>query len=1581
MNNEYQPSGLPQVVHYNFVEGHLLVDGEPLGRLPLDVIESPDVRDLFGDQHLLTFPSPLAGMDQVLATPVYGYEVHFGRRGDEVVIRALRCEPIRLRTWTLLEYVPSRVFWNNSEFDLPAELIDGCTHWLDLKSGDLEIRRKPAIWTSRPGNWILNVHNRMAKRRDSTLVDPHSEICHKINGILQGLERPERMTVYQPRKFKLSVELKQLELSFFVNSNKLLECRQLRAEIDPNQDAGTLYGLESMLVVRNMVDRSRRSLIVALGELSYQRRGIHVLVKVRDSHGYGKLEIDSVLGRLICPPETRLLYFMALLHASTSFPIPDPLTSSTGAEEAFCILGSGSCQPWMPLTQHNILVQVQRLCPVRSFYPSDKRLVQKVEWNSNLTTEIQQDFYGRLIKGLVDKSERLKTFYEQETIASPYERESVSYLRERAILRRAVHQRSGAERSQLVGHNEWVAVYQPRDRMAESIQAKRVYQATKLLFRQPFTVNLPKVHLVQLIENLGGDLIGGFLGTPDGQYASLDLSINIEIVEQLGAVVNFCRNVENHTIFDAVFRLGLLAFSSHADMELVGLLCAFARLHELKALVPPDCPWFVDFANRTQLSLSRIEELILVDLLEESKPLRGIFQRQGTILDTGEGARLKRLTKSMSKYLFVQWPCAEPSTDAFRVEPSLQAVAMDLTARPLEELKQEWMQMYNNLQLAEYLNKVQSVLNYYVGAQEISGPKPWCPASDTFCWPTRDAVVPSLSRELLLKEAFAPALESSHRIALPMSNDVSLGAACFDKAVNSRGMRELDQVLKTFIGSHKPLWQQYGQDLKESYDALRQLPAPRQGHIHPPNLGDIDQNIVSVQETISKTFSIISSALSSNDDRFPWLSLGNLWPRISPVSLLEQLRSKDSVKFGIDMKEILISYGISITMYQWLLRVKQAHLGGDWEKLNEHLTENGHANWNPMDFPDWLLLEIESSMLIRREQVEVAKEIISPASPVNSVLQLNMGKGGQNVMYRTYGCGSPGRLKEALSSNRTKGFATTNGADTASKDRWTTRTRDEACALCQTHLVDKPCSKTLPELHQDILFHSGLILAIPENILSYKLSGLQQLADSHVNIAREMLQVQSWLSRMSRDVLDESDFTLAVKTQLIYPSGQLVPVDGHPERWRVAQELLSLIRDNLTYVSKRYPGGLEVVSRNPGFPMVYVVQREVEDALLQRVIDTVCDGHTSILRLPSATTTACRQHVKRIMTEQSPDPQIFASLARDWAETPSLLNNALIVRGLLLKRILFLCLRKRWNVQYGLHPSRNPLAVPFEAKGVPSEHAEFGHPDVAIVFTCLSFYYAGLTIDQFRHDLGSVLKADDPAIEYDAWTSGCTSLPEALAHWNLINIDDSGQVEELWKHLRLSRGVLDHYLNSFVFPRYAKQFAVKLQSSAWDLPLFSPDDRVPRARTTGFSGTNDNRRLLPLTIKQNDLASLKHTSAEVLACLLQERNRPCMIAVRGTTRLTEEQLLGRLEERNIRLLIDAGAYVLEMDNHSLIQRWLGQDKEAKAGVYFGSDNRAWVQYRDGKTPIPLLATPFADNLTECVVYLDEAHTRGTVSGA
>jgi hypothetical protein len=276
------------------------------------------------------------------------------------------------------------------------------------------------------------------------------------------------------------------------------------------------------------------------------------------------------------------------------------------------------------------------------------------------------------------------------------------------------------------------------------------------------------------------------------------------------------------------------------------------------------------------------------------------------------------------------------------------------------------------------------------------------------------------------------------------------------------------------------------------------------------------------------------------------------------------------------------------------------------------------------------------------------------------------------------------------------------------------------------------------------------------------------------------------------------------------------------------------------------------------------------------------------------------------------------------------------------------------------------------------------------------FYYDGIDESQLRLALARVLKSDDPSTEYDKWVQSSEDYPASVRAWNTINIEDDAQVYDIWKAVRYRVVVVDYFLNNFVFPQHAKQFRVKLQSSGWDIPLFSAqpassppsamngstEDQLPKKPrqqplTTGFSGTNDNRTMLPLTIQQADLPTLSHTNAEVLTYLLHGRSRKCEIITdpRGG-RATECDLLFMLMKQNIRILIDAGAQILEMDNKTLARTWLEIDKRCDAALYFDSTNKPWVISKVGRET-PLLASPYADDLTKCLVYLDEAHTRGT----
>ena len=68
--------------------------------------------------------------------------------------------------------------------------------------------------------------------------------------------------------------------------------------------------------------------------------------------------------------------------------------------------------------------------------------------------------------------------------------------------------------------------------------------------------------------------------------------------------------------------------------------------------------------------------------------------------------------------------------------------------------------------------------------------------------------------------------------------------------------------------------------------------------------------------------------------------------------------------------------------------------------------------------------------------------------------------------------------------------------------------------------------------------------------------------------------------------------------------------------------------------------------------------------------------------------------------------------------------------------------------------------------------------------------------------------------------------------------------------------------------------------------------------------------------------------------------------------------------------------MLEMTNQQLVRCWLSLRKDIVAGVYFDDADQLSILTQDGGVE-PLYSSPFLQRLNECIVYLDDAHTRGT----
>jgi len=215
------------------------------------------------------------------------------------------------------------------------------------------------------------------------------------------------------------------------------------------------------------------------------------------------------------------------------------------------------------------------------------------------------------------------------------------------------------------------------------------------------------------------------------------------------------------------------------------------------------------------------------------------------------------------------------------------------------------------------------------------------------------------------------------------------------------------------------------------------------------------------------------------------------------------------------------------------------------------------------------------------------------------------------------------------------------------------------------------------------------------------------------------------------------------------------------------------------------------------------------------------------------------------------------------------------------------------------------IAGVYYLQDVPSLRSEFGHPDIAVCLTCMSYYFGGLTPPQVRECFDILEKLDNPPLEYEKWVKrGGGDIPEPLRQLIGVNTKDvqnfTDKIIPIFQH---NQATIDFFLSQLVFPKHAKEFPSKLGTSGWDLVERKADV------TTGFSGTNDNSDLLPTSITPSDPVNQLRTNAQVLWYLLQPENDYAQ-----STSGQPNSAIGFLtllvgEPKEVRVLLDVGAQV------------------------------------------------------------------------
>ncbi|KAG8719382.1 hypothetical protein FRC09_011187 [Ceratobasidium sp. 395] len=1481
--------------------------------------------------------------------------------------------------------------------DFPAFFSSNYHHWMDLKTGVVEFRPLTSPWAPHKKNWRLrfssssNSSMEQSNGNGSTiLLDIHSPAFIAIARQISPLESSRYLhAIRSTHEFargatRITISLPRMKIAFFVNKKMQLESGNLRGHvIDENQSTGTMFGLRNQLVLRakDPIVQSlpqSRAVLIPYGKIEFSLRDHHSRVTIdngSEQHiGFYQYKVDTDLGYL-ASGNTNLTsrLFKIYLHALTSHCLPDPLTGRTGTEEALYELSEPATSSFEQIDeeQARLLSLIGALTPQRVYYPAHLQSMQTVNW-INLPPLAQHYAFCTSANAILDRARSLQLFNPLSFNLEDYVTESNATLLKRAAYQTRMYYPADsvarlptvlAEDSGDQNHS-----YEGRDHSTSwTNQGQLASWASRLVHKRWGRPTYLDFQLLTQMESWN---------TVDGPTSDLSLAytsdwLHLNMPSSWISLYNLSRNT---TTTGNRFSLGIClaaaAYSETLPQNLVPLLVAFTTNPAFRHIAPPSHSSY-QLLDRYSPTQDRIRGLISNTTRNmESTPADDIPRRKDESAHNWEQRRRNNYNTNVSTLkaqLTQTWLNCWPNLPS---APSASYSSWFNTASCFREVQNYFRSCLRNRDLQSHLEKVESTLSsgpttpgLDLGFMPPALPLPSSQPSLSFC------LFDTLRLDQIMKRPGYPNLKAiPQELTLP----VSTGEQPPPDTTRLQGLlAEFDAI------PDRPLHRRYGSELEASRMNLVQTNTPAMPS-QPPLLEILEDYRTRYQNYLYQNLQKIKASLGPSTKVEAIGACAGMWPRLTPRAILGRLALCARTDNPPAWNDELVKYARAYIEHQRSQRLISLALGKKREEFYKELNLGNAPNSEvPVNDPDWLLVQIDGNFSTRTIQTQVAQEMIKPLSSASTVLQLNMGEGKSSVIVPI--------ISAALADS------TRLVRVVVLKPLWRQMFHllvSRLAGLVNRRVYYLPFGRhirvgrkeanQIQTLCTECMREGGILLVQPEHVLSFKLMGIDQLISSSssedVAVANQLRDMQKWLSNNARDILDESDEILHVRFQLVYTVGEQQPLEGHPDRWTTTQQTLSLVARHLSQLKQKYPENVKHEARPDGqFPFIRLMPESEEAVaeLIRSVAEDVISGRVTNLNfslLPHAT----REATRRFMVEKDVSKADILLLQEVDTSTR---NGLLLLRGLLACGIITFALKdKHYRVDYGLHLIRSLLAVPYHAKDIPSLRAEFGHPDVSVVLTCLSYYNNGLTEYQLYTCFELLCKLDNPDLEYEQWVRRNETTPSNLQQLSGVNLKDKEQfIKEIIPVFARNSAVVDFFLSSVVFPREAKQFPHKLSTSGWDLA------EVKTHVTTGFSGTNDNRYLLPTSIAQSDPVKQSSTNALVLTYLLQPENNHylCIRGVNGDTCSAREFLnLLVKQDPEIRVLLDVGAQMLEFKNDELVKYWLELRPDVAAAVYFDDKDELVILPQNG-SPTPFFSSPFAQEMDKCIVYLDDGHTRGT----
>ncbi|PGH08675.1 hypothetical protein AJ79_05957 [Helicocarpus griseus UAMH5409] len=1578
-------------IHFNLLTGELLVNGLPLSRLPAKYEQHPTYRTLFGHAALEVMPTAVQGMQFSGKKEFAGYTLDFGisslaetYKEYDILVRAVKCGQA-------FELIPSRLLYGA----FPHGFVENFVHWYNTADDYLEFRPTGSPWTSSPDNWRLA---RIGSRWNLTksgnfLISVNSDTAAEISHILRPLEDPPRIhIIFHDTQSSVEVELPRLQLGFHLKSrSSFLQSRQFRGmAIDPSQSIGTLIGLCSKLVLKH--EDGGRHFILTEGPISYMKADNHVSVSISKNYADAKAHLYSIngqIGELIDNGSLQSKLLLCYVHALTSFCLPDPLIRKTGTEQALTILDSAAVRSFDLLTAKNIeiLSLISDLTPRRSYYPAEERTMQSVKWLSELSFMSQHGGFFKSVASIFEQAERTKIFYPGSFIQPPPLNDVDSHLLERDCIRSSAFRVSGfGAEDHTVAYD---AVYQPRDRDQTSERGSKAFIISSIIYHGRTALHYKvSAGLAAYLWNYL--LVVPRIFGPECPSIASKLAYDSVLLLDYSEFISKHWNALHRMLsqvpasvdkFRVMIWLSTLAFAKNADFRIVQVLASFYTVPEMAQVSAPCIDTF-DLSQGHTASSNDLRDVFRSSYLPFHRCPEASLPQSSWESDKALKQRQKRQFKDsqdracnrFAEVLESQWPCETPAAPAHDDGGVALCQYADVD-EAMKGARSKFRVWFENHRFYDYLCKIESTLS-----RQTIDPVP----------------VP------LLRIA-KPAWNLQRKRGFICIDDIM---ACTAPFMPSHGQETLANLLSSSpcLNQTAPRVQalikhleaqtsssyesRYVEDLRQSLSSLQSLGKDYHLRLSKDDLRDIFvQHHRRCKENSDKIYEAILSAVSpanaSGQERKISGVAENIkqWPRLSPAFFLGHLTRGRWQNMKSDWKQCIIHYALALANLQRAERL--VSLLEKPVELVKEILNPGHTNWDPFEYPESLLLEVETGIMIREVQEQIAAQMRDPSTSRNAVMQLNMGEGKSSVIVPIVATAlaDGSRLVRVIVA---KPQSRQMSQMLVSKLGGLLNRRVYHMPFSRALQIGQDEANAIASLYRECMQNGGILLVQPEHLLSFKLMGLECIISGKGSVGRSLLKTQQFFDKSSRDIVDESDENFSVKFELVYTMGMQRPVEFSPERWICIHQVLDLVRAFVPGVAKDFHRSIEVHDRWPGgFPRTRILQRDAQQRIFGLVAERICETGFSgfpIARQPEKVRLAVFKYITEPELTESEIAEVEEQgSGKFWSTSTS--SILLLLRGLIAGGVLpFAFGQKRWRVNYGLDATRQPptkLAVPYRAKDNPTPRSEFSHPDVVIVLTSLSYYYGGLENDDMFVTFAHLMKSDQAEIEYQIWVKDAPDLPSAFCQLVGINLKDQFQcIDQVFPSLRHAKSVIDYFLAHIVFPKEMKEYPHKLSASGWDI------GQIKTHPTTGFSGTNDSRKTLPLSVEHLDLQEQKHTNALVLEYLLQRENSVALMRSRSEASSSDtEVLLDMVVKMDppAQVILDVGAQILELSNLEVARAWLKMMPDSgqqQAVVFFDDSDELSVLDRRGHIE-PLQTSSFAKQLDLCFVFLDEAHTRGT----